>query len=181
MKIRIATADDAAAVQGIYAPVVAETAISFETEPPSVEEMRHRILATLRQYPWLVALDDAGQVAGYVYASRHAERAAYRWSVSVTAYVRADQRGRGVGKALYTALLQQLKDLGYCQAFAGITQPNAASVALHEAVGFTHVGVYANAGYKLGRWHDVGYWQCALQRPDVPAEPRAMPQQPSSA
>ena len=181
MQIRLATPEDAAAVLAIYAPVVTHTAISFETEPPSVEEMRHRIQATLRQYPWLVAQDDAGGVAGYVYASRHAERAAYRWSVGVTAYVRADQRGRGVGKALYTELLQQLKDLGYCQAFAGITQPNAASVALHEAVGFTRVGIYANAGYKLGRWHDVGYWQCALQRPDVPAEPRAMPQQQSSA
>lgn len=181
MQIRLATPDDAGAVLAIYAPVVTDTAISFETEPPSVDEMRARIQVTLCQYPWLVALDDAGGVAGYVYASRHAERAAYRWSVGVTAYVRADQRGRGVGKALYTALLQQLKELGYCQAFAGITQPNAASVALHEAVGFTLVGIYANAGYKLGRWHDVGYWQCALQRPAAPAEPRAMPEQKSSA
>jgi phosphinothricin acetyltransferase len=175
MQIRLATPDDAAAVLAIYAPVVTDTAISFETEPPTVDEMRARIEATLRHYPWLVALDDEGRVAGYVYASRHAERAAYRWSVGVTAYVRADQRGRGVGKALYLELLRQLKDLGYCQAFAGITQPNAASVALHEAVGFTRVGIYAHAGYKLGCWHDVGYWQCQLQRPDVPAEPCAMP------
>lgn len=174
MPIRMATPEDAAAVLAIYAPLVQDTAISFETEPPTVDEMRARIQATLRQYPWLVALDAAGQVAGYVYASRHAERAAYRWSVGVTAYVRADQRGRGVGKALYAELLHQLKQLGYCQAFAGITQPNLASVALHEAVGFSRVGIYANAGYKLGRWHDVGYWQCALQQPEVPAEPRAL-------
>ena len=109
MQIRPATPDDALAVLAIYAPVVTDTAISFETEPPTLDEMRARILATLRHYPWLVALDDAGRVAGYVYASRHAERAAYRWSVGVTAYVRADQRGRGVGKALYLELLRQLK------------------------------------------------------------------------
>jgi phosphinothricin acetyltransferase len=173
MRIRPATPDDAPAVLAIYAPVVTETAISFETEPPTVDEMRARIQSTLSHYPWLVALDDEGRVAGYVYASRHAERAAYRWSVGVTAYVRADQRGRGVGKTLYLELLRQLKDLGYCQAFAGITLPNVASIALHEAVGFTRVGVYASAGYKLGRWHDVGHWQFPLQRPDPPQEPRA--------
>ena len=173
MQIRAASPDDAAAIQAIYAPVVQDTAISFETEVPSVDEMRQRIASTTRQYPWLVALDEAGAVSGYVYASRYAERAAYRWSVTVTAYVRADQRGRGVGKALYGALLRELKQLGYCQAFAGITQPNAASVALHESLGFRPAGLYAAAGHKLGRWHDVGYWQLTLQRPDPPPEPRA--------
>lgn len=97
MQIRLATPDDARAVLAIYAPVVTDTAISFETEPPSLDEMRHRIQATLRRYPWLVALDDAGGVAGYVYASRHAERAAYRWSVGVTAYVRAESRALSAG------------------------------------------------------------------------------------
>lgn len=170
--IRTATPDDAAAVQAIYAPVVRDTAISFETEPPSVDEMRERIRTTLQRFPWLVALDDAGQVCGYVYAGRYAERAAYRWSVTVTVYVRADQRGRSVGRALYLELLAQLKGLGYAMAYGGITLPNEGSVGLHEAVGFTRVGVYRNAGYKLGRWHDVGWWQCELQRPDPPPEPR---------
>jgi phosphinothricin acetyltransferase len=172
MHIRTATTDDAAAVQAIYAPIVRDTSISFETEPPAVDEMRRRISSTLVQYPWLVALDAEDAVCGYVYASRYAERQAYRWSATVTAYVRADQRGRGVGRALYAELLRQLTTLGYCQAYAGITLPNDASVALHEAVGFTCVGVFANAGHKLGRWYDVGWWQCALQRPDPPPEPR---------
>lgn len=170
--IRIARPDDAEGVLAIYAPVVRDTAISFETEVPDIAEMRRRIATTLATYPWLVA-EDARGIAGYVYASRYAERLAYRWSVIVTAYVRADQRGRGVGKALYRALFDELRRLGYCQAFAGITQPNAASVALHESLGFTRVGIYANAGHKLGRWHDVGYWQLSLQRPDPPPEPRA--------
>jgi phosphinothricin acetyltransferase len=172
MRIRPATPDDAAAIQAIYAPIVRDTAISFETDVPGVDEMRARIVATTAQYPWLVGLDEAGQVCGYVYASRYAERQAYRWSVGVTAYVRSDQRGRGVGRTLYRELLAQLTALGYCQAYAGITLPNPASVGLHEAVGFTPVGVFAGAGHKLGRWYDVGYWQCTLQRPDPPPEPR---------
>lgn len=172
MRIRTANPDDAAAVQAIYAPVVRDTPISFETEPPAVDEMRRRIVDTLAQFPWLVALDESDAVCAYVYAGRYAERLAYRWSVTVTAYVRADRRGRGVGRALYGELLRQLTDLGYCQAYAGITLPNDASVALHESVGFERVGVFANAGHKLGRWHDVGWWQRTLQRPDPPPEPR---------
>lgn len=173
MRIRTATPDDAAAVHAIYAPVVRDTPISFETEAPPVDEMRRRIESTLPLFPWLVALDEAGAVSGYVYASRYAERAAYRWSATVTVYVRADRRGHGVGRALYGELLDHLRRLGYCRAYAGITLPNAASVGLHEALGFEPVGVFADAGHKFGRWHDVGWWQLGLQRPERPAEPLA--------
>ncbi len=108
-----------------------------------------------------------------MYASRHRERAAYRWSVDVTAYVREDARGRGVGKRLYTRLFEALSRLGYHQAFAGIALPNAASVALHEAVGFAPLGIYRDVGFKLGAWHDVGWWQRALREPGPPVEPIA--------
>ncbi len=173
LTIRVATADDAAGVHAIYAPLVRDTAISFETEPPTVDEMRARILATLPRFPWLVAVDEAGTLAGYVYAGRHAERAAYRWGADVTVYIHASRRGQGVGRALYTALFAQLQRQGYCMAYAGITQPNAASVGLHEAMGFTRIGVFDNAGYKHGRWHGVGWWQRVLQLPAQPAEPLA--------
>lgn len=173
MKIRIATPQDAAAIHAIYAPLVVATPISFETEPPSVDEMRRRIEATLPQFPWLVGLDDAGAVNGYVYAGRYKERAAYQWSAEVTVYIREDARGQGVGKRLYGELFRLLREQGYCQAFAGITQPNAGSVALHESLGFTKVGVFHNAGYKHGAWHGVGYWQLTLQQPAEPAPPRA--------
>lgn len=169
--IRVATADDAAGVLAIYAPLVRDTAISFETEPPTVDEMRSRITGTLPNFPWLVAEDAAG-VAGYVYAGRYAERAAYRWGATTTVYIRADQRGRGVGRALYTELFTHLRRQGYCMAYAGITQPNAGSVALHESLGFTRIGVFENAGFKHGAWHGVGWWQLVLQRPAVPAEPQ---------
>ena len=172
--LRVATPDDAEAVAAIYAPVVTETTISFELEPPSPAEMRARIAATLPLLPWLVSLDPTGAVNGYVYASRHRERAAYRWAVDVSAYVRADARGQGVGRRLYAALFEQLVALGYVQAFAGIALPNAASVGLHEAAGFTPLGVYRNVGFKHGAWRDVGWWQKTLQPlPPEPTPPRA--------
>jgi L-amino acid N-acyltransferase YncA len=172
-RIRIAHPDDAAALHAIYAPLVQGTVISFELEPPSVDEMHRRIGYTLQTLPWLVHLDDAGAVNGYAYASRHRERAAYQWAVDVSAYVRADSRGQGVGKRLYPALFERLVQLGYCQAFAGIALPNVASVALHESVGFEALGVYRKVGHKLGAWHDVGWWQRELQALAVPQPLRA--------
>lgn len=174
MNTRTATPADAAAIAAIYDPIVRHTAISFETEPPGEAEMRLRIEKTLALLPWLVAEDDAGAVCGYAYASRHRERAAYQWSVDVTIYVRDDMRGKGVGRALYGRLLPLLSELGYCQAFAGIALPNAGSVGLHEALGFTALGVYRDVGFKQGAWRDVGWWQLQLQTPAArPQEPRA--------
>ncbi|MFZ5545066.1 MAG: arsinothricin resistance N-acetyltransferase ArsN1 family B [Pseudomonadota bacterium] len=170
--MRTATPDDAEAIAAIYAPIVRDTAISFELEPPTAGQMRERIAATLQRLPWLVSLDAQGEVNGYVYASRHRERAAYQWAVDTTAYVRADSRGQGVGRRLYEALFRTLAELGYFQAFAGIALPNEASVALHESVGFEPIGVYRNVGFKLGAWRDVGWWQKSLQPLQTPDEPR---------
>ena len=127
---------DAAAIQAIYAPIVAQTPISFETEPPSVQEMAVRIRATLPAYPYLVAKLD-GLVAGYAYASAHRSRAAYRWSVDVSAYVAPAARRAGIGRALYAELQAILERQGFHAAFAGIALPNEASVRLHEAAAFT--------------------------------------------
>ena len=172
MTIRIATPADAEAITAIYAPVVANTSISFELTPPTVDEIFARIERTLRDLPWLVSEDAQGGVNGYVYASKHRERPAYQWSVDVTAYVREDARGLGVGKRLYQALFEELATLGYFQAFAGIALPNNASVALHESVGFQPIGIYRNVGFKLGAWHDVGWWQKELRVPVEPTPPR---------
>ena len=171
--IRIARSSDAQAIADIYAPIVRDTSISFELEPPSVEQMRERIEATLQTLPWLVSEDAQGAVTGYAYASKHRERAAYQWAVDTTAYVRPDSRGAGVGKQLYRELKSILVELGYFQAFAGIALPNVASVALHESVGFTPIGVYRNVGFKGGQWRDVGWWQCALREPTEPTAPKA--------
>jgi L-amino acid N-acyltransferase YncA len=175
--IRFAKSEDAAPMLAIYAPVVTETQISFELEPPSVEEMRARVDKTLAKYPWLVFERD-GWIAGYAYASEHRSRAAYQWSADVSCYVHPDARRQGVGSALYHALLRILRKQGYHAAFAGITLPNPASVRLHEAVGFEAVGgVYREVGFKLGAWHDTGWWQCILGAPPAePEAPRPLPQ-----
>jgi L-amino acid N-acyltransferase YncA len=172
LSIRLATTADATAVHAIYAPIVRSTAISFELEPPAVEEMHGRIEKTLHFWPWLVG-ERQGAVLGYAYASRHRERAAYQWSVDVSVYIAADQRGQGIGRALYTALFAILRAQGYRNVCAGIALPNPASVALHEAMSMRPVGIYRHVGYKLGAWHDVGWWQGELQPPPATAEPTA--------
>lgn len=173
--IRLATPQDAEAVQDIYAPIVRDTVISFEVEPPSVAEMRQRIVDTLAQWPWLVCEHD-GEVLGYAYAGKYRVRAAYQWSVDVSIYNHERGRRRGIGRALYSALLRALTVQGFYNAQAGITLPNVASVGLHEAMGFRPIGVYRKIGHKLGAWHDVGWWQLVLQpHATTPVPPRSLP------
>jgi phosphinothricin acetyltransferase len=172
--IRMATEADGAACAAIYAPIVVDTTISFEVEPPTAEQLAARIGATLSYAPWLV-LEREGQVAGYVYASKHRERAAYQWSVDVSAYTDPRFYRRGIGATLYRTLFALLRIQGFYAAHAGITLPNPTSVAFHEALGFTPIGVYPQVGYKLGAWRDVGWWQLALQpRPAVPTPPLSL-------
>ncbi|MBA3823404.1 MAG: N-acetyltransferase [Ktedonobacterales bacterium] len=167
--IRLATEADASACQAIYAPIVRESATSFEIDPPTVAEMAQRITKTLTRWPWLVC-EQSAEVVGYAYASPHRERAAYQWAVDVSVYVHDQRRGQGIGRALYTALFAALRAQGYYHVLAGIALPNPGSVALHEAMGLVPLGVYRQVGYKLGAWHDVGWWQGALQ--PLPAHPQ---------
>ena len=169
--LRLACADDAAQVQAIYAPFVRDTAISFEVEVPSVQEMQLRIENTLQQFPWLVC-EHQGKIIGYAYGSPHRARAAYLWSVDVSVYVDPQYHRMGVGKALYHSLVEVLKLQGFCNAYAGVTLPNPASVGLHEAIGFQPIGVYEAVGYKSRSWHSVGWWQLALHEHSLnPAPP----------
>ncbi|HLN16890.1 MAG TPA: arsinothricin resistance N-acetyltransferase ArsN1 family B [Acidimicrobiales bacterium] len=179
MYVRMATADDAAAMLAIYGPVVESTAISFEVEVPSIEEMAARITKRQPAYPWLVG--EAGdRVTGYAYAGPFSGRAAYDWSVETSVYVAEDWRGRGVGRALYRALFELLGLQGFRRAMAGVTLPNPASVALHEGAGFTPVGVYRSVGWKFGDWHDVGWWQRGIGAAEGrPTPPRPLTEVPA--
>ena len=169
--LRLATARDAAEIQAIYAPYVRDTCISFELEPPSVEEIGRRIGNVLPRWPWLVC-ERGGEILGYAYASEHRVRAAFRWAVDVAIYVDDGAQRTGVGRALYTALLDLLRLQGFCHAYAGIYLPNPASVGLHQAVGFRPLAVFAQVGYKQGGWRDVGWWHIVLRElPDKPLEP----------
>ncbi len=170
--IRSVTIDDAPAIQAIYAPIVEATPISFELVPPTVEEMRARIVSTTAKLPWLVD-EEEGVVTGYAYASPHRARPAYQWCVEVSVYVGSERRRSGVGRRLYAQLFAELAELGYMNAYAGVAIPNDASVRLHEAVGFEPIGVFPRTGFKLGAWHDVAWFGRTLRPHDpTPMAPR---------
>lgn len=156
--VRIATPEDGAALAAIYQGYVLNTPISFEETPPSPAEMAARIGKVLPDYPFLVFEED-GEILAYAYASRHRERTAYRWACDVGVYAAPSAHRRGIGRRLYTVLLDLLRRQGFHTAHAGITLPNENSVGLHEAMGFSPVGVWREVGFKSGAWRDVGWWQ----------------------
>jgi len=168
--IRDAVAADARRCAAIYAPYVRDTAISFESEPPTPEEMAARIADYQRRHAWLV-LEQAGDVVGYAYGSPFMARAAYQWATAVSVYLEPARRGSGGGRALYEALFDRLAARGHRTVLAGIALPNDASVGLHRALGFEPVGTYRRVGWKLGRWHDVAWYQRPLTEDDGPPEP----------
>jgi len=173
-RIRSIDIGDAKAVRDIYAPFVTDSATSFEQEPPDEAAMAQRIRDLQDRYPWLV-FEAGGKVLGYAYASTHRTRYAYRWSAEVSAYVDSSARRCGVGRAIYTALFDILRRQGFANAYAGITLPNPASVALHESLGFVPIGVFNRVGYKFGRWHDVFWLQRRLLETEAPVSEFASP------
>ncbi len=161
IRIRSATVADAPVLLSIYGPLVETSAISFETVVPTTEEFARRIEKAVTGWGWLVA-ELNGHCIGYACGSGHRERAAYRWSVEVSAYVDPDHHRRGVGRALYIELFKKLTERGFCNAYAGIALPNDASIALHRGVGFESIGIFKAVGRKFGRWHDVAWFQLNL-------------------
>ena len=173
MKVRAATEADAAACAAIYAPYVIDSAVTFETVPPTAAQMAERITAAERTHAWLVLedLEDDGRIVGYAYAGPFKSRPAYRWAGETSIYLETGRRRTGGGRALYEALLPRLTERGYRTAVAGMTLPNEASAGLHRAMGFEPVGTYRRIGWKHGRWHDVGFMQRAIgAEADAPPE-----------
>ena len=169
--LRGAEPSDAAGMLAIYGPIVRSTAISFELDPPSVEEFAERIARTLETHPWLVCEGDEG-VLGYAYATSHRGRPAYQWSTESSVYVASGHQRRGVAQLLYTELFERLRSAHFFNVFAGVTLPNEPSIRLHRSFGFEPVGTFRKVGYKFGAWHDVAWFGLRIQpteeHPDHP-------------
>ena len=161
-EIRPATPADAPELLEIYRPIVETTAISFELTPPSVETFAAKIAAIVESHAWLV-LEEQSEILGYAYASTHRERAAYKHAVETSVYVHPEHLGKGVARQVYFALFAALDPVRFHNAYAGISLPNDASIALHKTLGFTPIGVFREIGFKFGRWHDVSWWQRNIQ------------------
>ncbi len=175
VEIRVAQPSDAAEILRIYAPFCESTRVTFEVVPPSLEDMRERIVRISATYPWLVA-EDGDRILGYVYATRLRERAAYQWVVEVAVYISPEHQRRGLARVLYTTLFSLLRIQGYFKAFASVSLPNDASQGFHQNLGFRPAGNFEGAGYKGGEWVDVGWWQRELQPlVDAPLDPRSFP------
>jgi len=171
-RIRLATLEDAPVLLEMYTPAVTQTPINFEYTAPTLQEYRQRMAAIMKTYPWIVReIDD--RIAGFAFAGPHRTRPGYQWSVELGVYVHPDFRRMGVARGLYRSLFEMLRLQGFHRAFAGITIPNDASVALHLSMGFEPVGVYKAAGFKLGSWHDAAWYQRLIgdQLSDDPSPP----------
>lgn len=172
IRVRPVNAGDFDAVAALTNHFIVNTAIHFSTERVTPDGLRAAWESSRRRYPFLVAVDEHG-FAGYAKAGVWRERAAYQWTPEVGIYIEERTRGRGVGKTLYRALLDEMKARGFRSAVAGITLPNEPSIRLHERVGFIKCGHVRDAGFKLGAWHDVGFWQAVLD--EGPGAPAALP------
>ena len=162
--IREASNEDSAEIASIYNFYVAHTSVTFEEEPVSPAQFAQRIEAVLDNgLPWLVSAENR-TITGYAYATTFKPRTAYRFSVESTIYVAPHSQGKGLGVALYEALLQKLNQAGIRNVIDCITLPNPASVALYEKINTQKVGHFPAVGFKFGQWLDVGYWQLQLSQ-----------------
>lgn len=159
--IRSASTEDAAAVASIYNHYVEHSIITFEEASVSDREMAERMANVVASFPWLVA-EEGGRVLGYAYAARWGTRCSYRLSAEASIYLAPDQTGRGRGRALYRELIARLRSSGFHCVIGGVALPNAASVALHENLGFKKVAHFEQVGRKFDRWIDVAYWELLL-------------------
>lgn len=154
IRIREVTEADAAELLSIYAPYVEKTAVTYEYAVPSLEEFQGRIRNTGKRYPYFAAVED-GKILGYAYASPFHPRAAFAWAAEATVYLRMEERGRGIGRLLYTALEEALRKQNVVNVNACIAFPNPQSIAFHEAMGYHQVGKFTHCAYKLGQWRGI--------------------------
>lgn len=165
MIIRDTTPADFAAIAALTNQFILNTTVHFAYHPMTPADFDRAWRESSDRFPWFTVECD-GRFAGYAKAGPWRTREAYQWTAEVGIYIEADFRGRGVGAALYTRLLDDLRARGFHSAIGGVTLPNPASVRLHERLGFQPVGVVRQAGHKFGQWLDVGFWQLLLRDGD---------------
>jgi L-amino acid N-acyltransferase YncA len=170
MLIRPIKFQDIQACLEIYAPYVTDSAVSFEIEVPELAEFELRVQNITQKYPWLVAIQD-NQVIGYAYASSYRDRLAYQWNVEVSVYIHDNHKQKKIAQSLYTELMQQMKNQGFCKAFAVIALPNDPSVKFHSQFGFKEFAVYKKVGFKLGQWYDVQWMEYEINSIAIPSTP----------
>ena len=149
-------ARDAAGILAVYAPYIRKTAVTFETEVPAPDAFTARVAGICADFPYLV-LEADGELAGYAYAHRQAERAAYAWNAELSIYLAGKWRGKGLGAPLYRLLERLLAMQGYVNLYGVITASNRGSIAMHEKLGYRQIGLHEKTGWKFGQWHDVAW------------------------
>ena len=170
ISIRPVQSSDADFCLSLYSKYVIGSAVSFELEPPSLEEFSIRIDTISKRFPYLVA-EENGRVIGYAYASAYRDRLAYQWNVEVSIYVEDNKKKSGIASLLYAQLFSELERMHICKAFAVIALPNEASVNFHTKMGFEIFATYKNVGFKLNQWHDVLWMEKTIQFPETPTTP----------
>lgn len=178
--VRSAAEADAERLLEIYDYYVRHTAITFEYEPPSLDEFKGRMDRIMARYPYLVILED-GRAAGYAYAGPFNGRAAYGWSCETTIYLDHSARKRGLGRVLYGALEDALGKMGILNLYACIGYPEredeyltANSAGFHAHLGFVRIGEFHQCGYKFGRWYNM-IWMEKLIGQHHSHQPPAVP------
>jgi L-amino acid N-acyltransferase YncA len=169
--VRLIESRDTEDILNIYSHYILNTTVTFETEIPSLTSFNERIKHIVSTYPWIIC-EYEDEIVGYAYACKHRERSAYQWSVEVSVYLGPEYTGQGIGKILYSSLINILRFQGFINVYAGIALPNISSVGIHEKFGFEHIALYKNVGYKFRKWIDVGWWWLALSvHPEFPVAP----------
>ena len=161
--IRSVISSDVHAITAIYNHYISYSSITFEEDEIDFDEMKTRIEQVTLHLPWLVYVEDDIVIA-YAYATPWKARSAYRYSVETSIYVDHRSQKRGIGSALYTRLIVELKNRNFHTIIGGITLPNVSSIRLHEKLGFKKIAEFEEVGFKFGEWRNVGYWQLLLKK-----------------
>ncbi len=167
MGIRMAKAEDAAAILEIYKDYIEHTTITFEYEVPSLAEFTERITETLQKYPYLV-WEEQGKIGGYAYAHQFMVREASKWGAELSVYLHPDFFGKGIGTALYKVLEDILLLQGVQRLYGCVASGNDSSVAMHKKAGFQEIAVFPKCGFKQGKWLDLIWLEKVIAERESP-------------